>query len=198
MTDKVRFPREVAMPIAEGIVYDLRPFCVRIEIAGSLRRQKADVGDIEILYIPVIIEEPDDTDLFATREADKAHDQIQKLERNGVLERRLSAAGHQAYGPKNKLLVHRASGIPVDLFAATTETWWNLLVCRTGPAELNQRIAAAAIAKGWHWQVYGPGFSRVVDGGEALPDRTETHAVISEKAVFDFVGLPYRDPPDRA
>ena len=37
-----------------------------------------------------------------------------------------------------------ASGIPVDFFATTEEAWFNYLVCRTGPAELNTRIASAA------------------------------------------------------
>lgn len=36
------------------------------------------------------------------------------------------------YGSKNKLMRHRASGIPVDLFSATTANWFNYLVCRTG------------------------------------------------------------------
>jgi DNA polymerase/3'-5' exonuclease PolX len=189
MGGEKRYPYEVAYPIAAGIVYDLRPFCERIEIAGSLRRHRNDVGDIEILYIPVIIEEPDDTDLFATREADTAHDQIQKLERNGVLARRLSKTGHQAYGPKNKLLLHVASGIPVDLFAANRETWWNQLVCRTGPAELNKEIAAAALAKGWHWNVYGSGFSRI--------EYTESVEMHSEAEVFAFVGMSCLDPEHR-
>jgi hypothetical protein len=42
----------------------------------------------------------------------------------GILERRLNALGHETYGPKYKLMRH-ASGIPVDLFAATEESWFN-------------------------------------------------------------------------
>lgn len=189
MGGEKRYPYGVAYAIAAGIVHDLRPFCVRIEIAGSLRRRKADVGDIEILYIPVIVEEPDTTDLFATIDANKADELIQKLERRGVLERRLSKTGHQAYGAKNKLMAHAPSRIPVDLFAATPQTWWNQLVCRTGPAELNQQIAAAAIAKGWHWNVYGAGFSQ--------GDYTECVEMHSEAEVFAFVGMPCLDPEHR-
>jgi len=189
MGGEKRYPYEVAYAIAAGIVYDLRPFCERIEIAGSLRRHKDDVGDIEILYIPVIIEDPDPGDFFATREADKTHDQIQKLERNGVLERRLSVTGHQAYGPLNKLMRHVPSGIPVDLFATTRENWWNSLVMRTGPKELNQRIVDAALAKGWHWNVYGAGFTRI-----EYTESVETH---SEAEVFAFVGMPCLDPEHR-
>lgn len=31
---------------------------------------------------------------------------------------------------------------------------------RTGPAELNRRIASTAIAMGWEWHAYGSGFTR--------------------------------------
>ena len=41
-----------ALSIAETLVAELTPACKRIEIAGSIRRQKPDVGDIEIVAIP--------------------------------------------------------------------------------------------------------------------------------------------------
>ena len=65
-----------------------------------------------------------------------------------MLRRRLSKTGAEAWGPKNKLAVHVESGIPVDLFATSAESWWNYLVCRTGPAASNIAIAQAALAGG--------------------------------------------------
>lgn len=41
-----------AQEIAERVKDELAPHCVKIEIAGSVRRQKADVKDIEIVCIP--------------------------------------------------------------------------------------------------------------------------------------------------
>jgi DNA polymerase/3'-5' exonuclease PolX len=173
--------------VAYELVNALRPVCVRIEIAGSLRRHKPDVGDIEILYVPVVREEPDPDDLFATRETNLADGRIMLLERTGVLARRQNALGREMFGPRNKLMVHVASGIPVDLFATNVESWWNYLVCRTGPAESNTRIASAAKRMGWKWAPYSAGFAR--DG--------EMHRVDSESAVFAFVGLPYMEPRNR-
>ena len=42
---------EQAQKIADKYVRLLSPYCKRIEIAGSIRRKKAEVGDIEIVCI---------------------------------------------------------------------------------------------------------------------------------------------------
>ena len=49
---KTKRPYSQVLPIAESLVEKLRPACERIEIAGSLRREKAMVGDIEIVAVP--------------------------------------------------------------------------------------------------------------------------------------------------
>jgi len=86
-------------------------------------------------------------------------------------------------------MVHVPTGVPVDLFSATPAIWFNYLVCRTGPAESNLAIAQAAQALGWRWNPYGSGFCNLTTG--------DCHSVASEREVFEFVGLPYREPSDR-
>lgn len=184
-----RYTYAAALAVAEDLAGQLAPGCERIEIAGSIRRRRPDVGDVELLYIPRLREEPDPASLFDMREVNEADELIAKLERLEVLRRRLSVTGVQAFGKLNKLMVHAPSGIPVDLFAASPATWWNQLVCRTGPADLNTRICDAAINRGWHWNVYGPGFSRA--------DHKESIEMHSEAEVFAFVGMPYREPAER-
>ena len=49
----------IALETAKWLVKRLGPYTRRIEIAGSLRRQKAYVGDIEIVCIPRIARAPD-------------------------------------------------------------------------------------------------------------------------------------------
>ena len=46
--------------IANSVLKELKPYCERIEIAGSIRRQKPDPNDIEIVAIP----KPYDVGLF--------------------------------------------------------------------------------------------------------------------------------------
>lgn len=184
---KRRFPNATGMRVAAGLCAALKPVCERLVVAGSLRRRKFTVGDVEILYIGMTEVRDNPADMFEMITVNLADEAIAELEKCGVLERRRNVNGAGMYGPKNKLMRHRATGMPVDLFAATEENWWNYLVCRTGPAESNTRICMAAQARGWKWNPYGAGFSR--DG--------EIRAMESEEDVFAFVGLPYARPEDR-
>ena len=182
--EKPRWPRAEALHVAEEICEALRAVTVKREIAGSLRRGKTMVGDIELLYIPRWSVAP--LDMFSDLQnlAEKA---IATLVEEGVLMARRNRNGGVAWGEKNKLAVHCRTGIPVDLFAATEANWWNYLVCRTGPAALNTRICVAAQRKRWKWNPYGAGFSRE---GEIV-------TMTSEADVFEFVGLPYQKPEER-
>ena len=58
MTDKQRFPLGVAKAVAHDLRVMLEPFVSQIDIAGSIRRERQDVGDIELLYIPNTAIEP--------------------------------------------------------------------------------------------------------------------------------------------
>ena len=175
------------MKVAAELCAALKPACEKLVVAGSLRRRKPDVGDVEILYIGKTEVRQDPADMFASITVNLADEVTAALEKSGVLERRKNVNGSEMYGPKNKLMRHLATGLPVDLFAATVENWHNYLVCRTGPADSNTRICMAAQERGWKWNPYGAGFSR---DGEIRP-------MTSEEEVFAFVGLPYAQPEER-
>lgn len=186
---KTKYPATEAREVANQLCDALEATAHRVTWAGSLRRESPEVGDVEILFIPKIVHYR--TGVLEETAVSLASETINGMVKAGVLAKRPLAKGRTAWGEKNKLAVHVASGIPVDLFAATLENWFNYLVCRTGPAESNIRIASAAKARGWTWNPYGAGFSRVA--GLA----TEVHRVKSEQEVFEFVGLPYLPPPRR-
>lgn len=187
---KVKYPRALVLPVAAEICRELKPVTDRLCCAGSLRRGRDMVSDVEILYVPRF--ECRQVDLLTVAPVDLAAERIGGMLRRGVIDLRLNVKGAATYGPKNKLVVHRAIGVPVDLFAATAENWFNYLVCRTGPKESNMRIASAALARGWHWNPYGAGFSRTVLLGDEI--KHDVHVVTSEREVFEFVGLPYAAP----
>jgi DNA polymerase/3'-5' exonuclease PolX len=186
------FPARAALEIARKFVQFLKPRCEKLVVAGSLRRRRPMVNDIEILYIPKMELVTDKGDLFGAQasvsSADRGLDTLLEL---GVLDKRPNVGGVCAWGPKNKLGLHLGSGIAIDFFTATRENWFNYLVCRTGGANNNVRICNAAIARGWKWNPYGVGFSRV------NRDRDEVRAMQSEREVFEFVGLPYLEPNER-
>lgn len=190
-TATTRHPRALGLQVARELVAWLRPLCEpdRLLIAGSLRRRCSTIGDVEVLYIARREIQPDPADLFAEREVDLADQAIADLVERGVLDRRPSIDGRTTYGPQNKLLVHRETGLPVDLFAATDRNWWNLVVCRTGSAANNQRLATRARELGYIWTPYGSGFSCLADG--------RVTAVRSERGVYEFLKLPYLEPQQR-
>lgn len=193
MSDKRKFPRAEAVAVAKEFCDALKRGCERLIVAGSLRRRRLEVGDVEILYIPKMrtVELPAENlfDPPGTAQIDEVDAYLDWLLEQGVIRQRLNVNGGTAWGEKNKLAVHVGSGIPVDFFATTEGCWFNYLVCRTGGQETNVRIASAAKAKGWRWNPYEAGFSHLGSG--------EHFDVKSERDVFEFVGLPYREPWER-
>jgi len=166
-----------AKVIAEELKSLLEPACEREPaIAGSIRRQKPNVGDVELVCIPRFVDGVDQLDK-----------KLGGLCIQGVLGLRRNKRGSAVYGPKNKLMVHLPSGIGVDIFSTDERCWWVALAIRTGPKESNIAIARAAQRKGWRLRAYGSGFD-TPNGG-----RIECRA---ERAVFEAVGLPYQ-PPER-
>lgn len=185
---KTKFPRAAAIRIAKELCDVLKPVTDRLIVAGSLRRRRQEVGDVEILYIPKRVP-GQEIDMFAPAPALNLTDaSIESLLRRNILEKRLNSVGAETWGDKNKLAVHVASGIPVDFFSTESNFWFNYLVCRTGGAENNRQIAMAANRKGWTWNPYRSGFTN--ETGELV-------AVRSERDVFELAGLPYREPWER-
>jgi DNA polymerase (family 10) len=163
---------EKAKLIANDLIYCLTPGVNRIIIAGSIRRQKPEVGDIELLVIP------------RANYLDKILDELMM---QSILAMRLNKRGNRVYGPKNKLMVHLPSGIGVDIFSTTEECWPVALVVRTGGERTNKEIASRALERGMRFRAYGDGF-----------DTPEGHIRCQTEAdVFRAVGLRYLEPWER-
>jgi len=166
---------EKAKKIAEELVEMLKPACERIEIAGSIRRRRTEVGDIELLVIP------------------KYEETIDLLDRElgyhmlaQVFDHRRDRRGRITYGPKNKLLLHKPSGIGVDIFSVDEKNWGMALFIRTGPKEWN--IKAMSRFRELDMQGHAYGGITAVDGGDIdCPD---------EETVFRYLQWPYI-PPER-
>ena len=123
-----------AKTIAQTVKKVLTPYCDRIEIAGSIRRGKPIVHDINI----VLIEKPESAliippSLLAT---------IVAITLNGG---------------KIKRLHYGDADINIDIYTATPASWSTLLLIRTGSKENNIRLAIAAKRKGWQLKANGDG-----------------------------------------
>lgn len=189
--EKPKFPRALALEVVRDLLPHLQPVCGLLKVAGSLRRERAMVGDVELVFVPVLKPGPAEDFLMPAPMIAQTDVVFAELLARGVIEKRQNVNGSEMWGVKNKLARHRATGVPVDFFATTDAAFWNYLVCRTGGARTNVAICNAAIAKGWKWNPYDEGFSRPAGLGR------EVHPVRSEREVFDFVGLPYLEPRER-
>lgn len=189
MSDKPRFPIVNARAVAAEMLRWLDPSCYQTAVVGSIRRHKPTVSDVEILFIPRSEKQRDPSDMFGCLTVNLADQVIAKMTLAGVLERRKSVTGIETYGPLNKLMRHRMSGIPVDLFTEpSADDWWRSLVIRTGPTELNIRLIETAARHGVKVHAYGEGLTR--DDGSPI-------ICTSEEEFFDICGVPFLEPKAR-
>ena len=179
--------------IAQELVDLLRPACQRIEVAGSIRRHKAMVHDIEIVAI-ASIEGQSKGDLWGTLEP------VNLLTGPGGLLERL---GEQF--PLRAVDVHRADGtveqqvrqgqlyqareyegLPVDLFMVfDPDTWGTIFALRTGPGDWNTRLVTDC--QRYLRRVSG---TMVYRAGQIVP-------CPEEDDFFHALGQPWVEPQDR-
>lgn len=191
MSTKTKFPHAEAAKIAREMFERLNPFCERLKVAGSLRRERLYVSDIELLFVPKFAPDPSSMmgALFGTGEAqmnDLTQIAINRLEQDGVIRKRPNINGGTSWGPQNKLAVHVASGIPIDFFSTTPENWWVSLVIRTGGKRTNLMLTMAANRRGLRLNAYGSGFTKLASG-DKIP-------CTSEEQVFQLAGVPFKQP----
>ena len=174
----------------------LAPLCERIELAGSVRREKPRVKDIEVLVIPKVSEQ---FNMFG--EPAKADDLLYSVLQNecaggDVWEKRPSITGRYSFGRQNKLLIHKPSGIPVDIFSADAENWGMAMVVRTGPKEFNTAIMSRFRELRMRGHAYG-GVTKIGPHGREGSEREEI-ACPDEETVFQLLGWKWIHPTQRA
>lgn len=119
---------EEALLIAERIKAEMAPHCERLEIAGSIRRKKPEVKDIEI----VAIAKPYEIDMFE----DGLASVVNKWEK---------VKGNMQYGKCKYTQRILPDGIKLDLFFAEPGNWGLIYAIRTGSADYSHRV----LASGW-------------------------------------------------
>lgn len=188
MSDKPKIPYAQALKLAVELSAMLTPYVEWITVAGSLRRRKAVVGDIELLYIPKLTTERIGLFEGDVQPVNLTDNFLVKLLAAGVIEKRPNKRGVLTWGPSNKLGRHVATGIPVDFFATTEAQKFVALVIRTGSKEMNLSLTTGAIKLGRTLNAYGPGVTR--SDGSVVPAQSERH-------VFQLCNVPYREPQER-
>jgi len=162
-----------AWPVAVRLMEELAPFVTRAEIAGSIRRNRDQVGDIEIVAIPA--PDPAGGDLFGVATVHPGF--------VAAVERYTAVKGSPTGRYTQRIL---PDGINLDLFIARPENWGLILAIRTGSAEYCRRVLAPAWVHSGFRSVDG----MLVRNGRQVP-------VYEEGQLFRLCGLPWVRPEDR-
>lgn len=191
MSTGLRVPLAEARDVADELVTILGLGCERIAVAGSIRRGRADVGDVELVAIPRF--EPQDTgDIWGTKQPANTLDLLlDTLLIQGTL-------GPHPDDPKRGdrygKFLHLASGLQLDLFRTTEARWGLIYLIRTGPASYSQWLVTEARRRGFH--VTGGELHRGGLGCGAVP--CEVLFTRDEADVYAALGLPFVAPEARA
>jgi len=118
-----------AKAFANMVVKALEPYCDKIEVAGSVRRQRTIVNDIDLVVIP---RDRQNLDLALMR--------MGNYKMSGM-----------------KIARVEMDSIPLDIYFATPETFATLFLVRTGSKENNIRLATLAKKRGWRLAASGDG-----------------------------------------
>ncbi len=175
--------RSEVEPLAFKILQTVTPFCEKAEIAGSLRRQRGRVNDIDIVVLPRA-EPISSVNWLRLIQAVRA-------DFDAVTDRQGSQL-FVGYVPFRRTLpslcdINLDGHVQVDLYRATPSTWGVQLLVRTGSKEHNVMLCNLALSKGMRLQ-YSQGL--VDKDGHVIAGRTE-------EEVFAAVGLPFLIPQDR-
>ena len=161
----------------------LQPYCSRIEIAGSIRRRKPVVTDIELVAVPKLSQE---RDLFGAIGAT-----------HNLLEMELCTLDETVHfakaGPRYKQITF-PDGDQVrklDLFIVLLPAQWGVIfTIRTGPADFSRRL----VTKKRHCGLL-PSYMQVKDG--ALWAHGKVIETPEEKDFFRAIGLERIEPWER-
>jgi DNA polymerase/3'-5' exonuclease PolX len=190
---KTRVPLAVAVAISEEARALLFPVCERLEVAGSIRRRRPDVGDVELVAVPKTA--PVRVDLFGTvvAERDLLHERCERLLEAGTLAHRLGGDGRRAFGRKYKRLLFRGETgtMPLDLFAVTGSAQWGAIYAiRTGPGFFAKRLVTSRLHGGLMPSGMLEREGALWEGGRLL-------ATPEEEDFFAALGLAWIPPEQR-
>jgi len=153
--------------VAVGVIDCVKMLCDRIEVAGAVRRRKAEVHDVDIVLIPQPM-------MWSTI--------VNRVVRmfDGVVEKG---------GDKMAVLQLPVNNerCQVDLWVATHDNWGIVLMARTGSAEFNMKLAKHAHEIGRQYRI---SMGVTDEGGKILGSKTE-------EEVFEALKLKWIAPEKR-
>lgn len=158
-------------PLAFKILATISPYCERAEVAGSIRRRRPAVNDIDIVVQP-----KSGYWLQIVKEIRREFDAVTGKQGEKLATLFVPFASKQGQGH-----------VQLDFYRASQSTWGALLLVRTGSKEHNIYLCNLAIRKGLRLQ-YSRGL--VDKDGNVVAGKTE-------EEIFEALGLSFIAPQDR-
>jgi len=173
---------KLAEALATEWVKKLHPFCERIQIAGSIRRQQENVKDIEILCIPKVQEV---ATLFGPGKMER-HLGFSDAIYSAVRANEVSIMKGDVMAGKYVQIYLMEHYINIDLFTAVPENWGHILAIRTGPPDYSHRVLGHA----WSSLGYHSEEGMLMSNDRKVP-------IPEEQDLFNLLKLPYTEPWNR-
>jgi len=174
---------EQAESIAKSILSHISPAILRGEVAGSIRRRKEIVGDIELVAI-----------------SDRREELLKLLADCGQpIKPGVPGAVPWTFKPESKYIrVRLNEGMNLDLFMATPQNWGSLFLMRTGSAVDNAGNPFSGFVPSIfkRWKVLSGG-GRMTDAMPTMPSGEQLW-VPEEQDFFDLLEMDFVPPELRA
>jgi len=173
---------------AAWVVSKFEHLCKKVMIVGSIRRQKLEVNDIDIVVIPRPL--GDENWNRIAYALGHAHNMAQL--KKGP---KLMTFQHydRDFGGTPGFFNPSSADYSVDIYHATPETWGILVLVRTGSKEHNVKLCSLALSKGMKLSAA----EGVLKPLESFPSMMRTVASKTEEDIFSALGLAYIEPKDR-
>lgn len=172
---KVILPLARARDVAEDLVACFRTNAKRIEVAGSIRRRKPVIGDIELVCIPTV----------------GLYDLLDKWLASGKILHTDPKRWGNRYRSFRHLVKVLDEYVQVDLFLQPDPSTWGVnMLLRTGSAEFSRKMVTKRSEGGFMPDCYQVRDARVWAGAKLL----ETP---EEEDIFALWGMDYVLPPQR-
>ncbi len=181
----------------------LLPYCDRLNIAGSIRRGKSEVHDIELVCQPKKVQ---------TGQKDLFGGDTSKLEIHAEFIKTLNSLGKILKGKPDGRMMQielKTDTIPkvitLDLFMPQPEDYYRQFAIRTGSADYSAKVIATGWRKlGWVGTSDGLRLEGECVGNKGPDGKVKWRCIVdnphlpevwqSEKEFFDWLGVQYLPP----
>lgn len=187
-----------ALILAHTILHKLLPHCERIDIAGSIRRRKDEVGDIEIVCQP---KKEVLKNLFGWDEG---------IITDLLFSKTVNELGVVIKGNTDgrMMQIELPEGIMLDLFMPEPYDYYRQLAIRTGSAEYSHKVIASGWLKlGWcgtkdGLRLQAECIKRNLPEGKVKWECTSSKPTLppvwqSEEEFFTWLQVPFTPPQNR-